>query len=265
MNLHSAYARSLVRGEDLDFFFLPYLPGNQRAGHNRTEAFHNEDAVDGQPEQRLTIARRDIRSEPRDLVLQSIEPRAFESTHGNDRRAAGVEERSAHKILDLQPNHIQRIFVDQVSLGDHGDPARDGEQPANLEVLASLRLDGFIGGHDQEHQVHAAHAGQHVAHKTLMIGNLNDAQAQHLASYCRRVELQMSKAQIDGDPAPRFFFQTVSVDPSQSFHQRGLAVIDVSGRADDDGFHAALSVTNCQLSRAGRWSIIKIIYRPFFW
>src|SRR5260370_2466268 len=114
MNLHSAYARSLVRGEDLDFFFLPYLPGNQRARHNRTEPFHDEDAVDGQPEQRLTIARRDIHSEPRDLVLQFIESRTLESTHSNDRRAAGVDELSAHKILDLQPHHTQRIFVDQV-------------------------------------------------------------------------------------------------------------------------------------------------------
>ena len=47
----------------------------------------------------------------------------------------------------------------------------------------------------------------------------------------------MGEAQIDGDATALLFFQAVRVDASEGLYQRGLAVIDVSRRADDDRFH----------------------------
>ena len=44
----------------------------------------------------------------------------------------------------------------------------------------------------------------------------------------------MREAEVDGDAAALFFFQTVGVDAGEGADQRGLAVIDVSGGADDD-------------------------------
>ena len=50
----------------------------------------------------------------------------------------------------------------------------------------------------------------------------------------RSCQFQMGEAQINGDAAALFFFQTIGVDSGQGFDQRGLAVVDVSGSADDD-------------------------------
>ena len=48
----------------------------------------------------------------------------------------------------------------------------------------------------------------------------------------------MRESDIDGDAAALFFFQPVRVDAGQGLHQRGLAVVDVPRRADDDVLHA---------------------------
>jgi hypothetical protein len=49
----------------------------------------------------------------------------------------------------------------------------------------------------------------------------------------------MREAEVDGDAAPLFFFQTVGVDSGQRFHQRCLAMIDMPSRPYNDRFHLA--------------------------
>ena len=44
----------------------------------------------------------------------------------------------------------------------------------------------------------------------------------------------MGKAQLDADAAGLFFRKPIGIDPRQQAHQRGLAVVDVAGRADDE-------------------------------
>src|SRR5215472_12031167 len=231
MNLHAAHPRTLVRGEYLNLLFLFYFASDEGSGHDRSKALHHEDTIDRQAEQRLGVASRNIRGQARDLALEFVQARALQGAHGDDRRAAGVQERPADKVLDLETDHVERLVVHQIGFGNDGDPARDGEQPADLKMLAGLRLDRFVGGDHQQHQVHAADPRQHVAHKALVAGNIDEAKAQLLA--VGRVQFQMSKAEIDGDAPPLLLFQTVGVDPGQSFHQRGLPVIDVAGGADD--------------------------------
>jgi hypothetical protein len=53
----------------------------------------------------------------------------------------------------------------------------------------------------------------------------------------RYIEVQVGKTQIDGYSAPLLFFQAVGIDAGQGLDQGGLAVVDVSGGADDDRFH----------------------------
>ena len=50
----------------------------------------------------------------------------------------------------------------------------------------------------------------------------------------------MGEAEVDGDAAALLFFQAVGVDAGQRFDQRGLAVVDVAGGADDDVLHGAM-------------------------
>ena len=66
-------------------------------------------------------------------------------------------------------------------LGERDDAAADAEQAADVEVLAGLRLDGFVGGDDEEHQVDAADAGEHVLDEALVAGDVDEAEARDRA------------------------------------------------------------------------------------
>ncbi len=48
----------------------------------------------------------------------------------------------------------------------------------------------------------------------------------------------MGEAEIDGDAAALFLFQTVGIDAGEGLDQRGLAVIDMARGAGDDMLHA---------------------------
>ena len=48
---------------------------------------------------------------------------------------------------------------------------------------------------------------------------------------------QVREPELDRDPAPLLLAETVGVDPGERAHERGLAVIDVPGRADEEAIH----------------------------
>ncbi len=50
----------------------------------------------------------------------------------------------------------------------------------------------------------------------------------------------MRKADVDGDAAALLFFETIGIDAGERFDQRGLAVVDVTCGADDDGLHGSM-------------------------
>ena len=50
-------------------------------------------------------------------------------------------------------------------------------------------------------------------------------------------QLQVGEAEVDGDAAALLFLEAVGVDAGERLHQRGLAVIDMPGRAGDDVLH----------------------------
>jgi hypothetical protein len=72
-------------------------------------------------------------------------------------------------------------------------------------VLARLRFDGFVRGYDQQDNIDASHSCQHVFHKALVAGNVDEANAQVPS------QVQVSEAQIDGDAAALLFFPAVRV------------------------------------------------------
>jgi len=102
-------------------------------------------------------------------------------------------------------------------------------------VLAGLRLDGLIGGDDQQHKIDSADSGQHVAYEALVAGDVDESDLERTAIGHRQGHV--GKTQIDSDAAPLLFLQPVRVDPRKSLDQRGFTVIDVPSRADNEGFH----------------------------
>lgn len=102
-------------------------------------------------------------------------------------------------------------------------------------MFARLRLDRLVGRNDQQHQIDAAHPGQHVAHKPLVAGDVHKTNMQNLALRARQVHV--GKAEINSDAAALLFLQPVGIDPSQCLDQSRLPVVDVSRGAYDHGFH----------------------------
>src|ERR1019366_2492852 len=98
---------------------------------------------------------------------------------------------------------FERLGIDQVSLRKNGDPALHRKQAANFKVLAGLGLDGFVSRHHQQHQVDAANSGQHIAHKTLVPGDIDQANADRLATWTLQVEV--GETEVDGDAAALLF------------------------------------------------------------
>ena len=98
-------------------------------------------------------------------------------------------------------------------------------------MLAGLGLDGFGGGDHEQHHVDASGSGEHVAHEALVAGDIDEAEADVVG------ELKVREAEVDGDAAALLFGEAVGVGSGEGFYQRRLAVIDVTGSADDDVSH----------------------------
>ena len=207
--LQAAHPQETSGGVDLGLLFLFDRARNQRAGHHCAESFHRKHAVDGQPEVAGGILLGHCRGHPRQLPAQLVQ--TFAGGRAHRYHGSAFEERARHQLRHFHARQIEQFFVDQVGLGQDDEPARNLEQAADLEMLAGLRLDGFVGGHHQHHQVDSAHPGQHVLDEPLMAGYVDEAQPQI------GCQLQMGEAEIDGDAAPLLLRQPVCVDAGERF------------------------------------------------
>ena len=127
--------------------------------------------------------------------------------------------------LDLR----QPLGGNEIDLGERNDAVLQAEEIEDLQMLAGLRHRPVVGGDDQQDEIDADGAREHVVHETLMAGHVDEAQG------LRTVDGSIGEADIDGDAARLLFGQTVGIDPRERPNQRRLAVIDVAGRADDHG------------------------------
>ncbi len=144
----------------------------------------------------------------------------------HEHRRAG-ERRGAHQRSHLAAHGLQARGIHAIGLGDHHRTARHAEQRQHRQVLARLRHHAIVGGHQQQREVDAGGAGQHRVHQAFVAGHVDEADA--LARRC--VEERIT--QLDADAALLLFRQTIGVHAGECPHQRGLAVVDVTGRADD--------------------------------
>ena len=147
-----------------------------------------------------------------------------------------MQERACHQFLHFKAYKAKNVVIHQIRLRQRDDAAANAKQAADVEVLAGLRLDRFIGGNHEQHQIDSTHAGQHVLDEPLMPGDIDESQAQ------RRSQFEVRKPKIDRDAAPLFFLETVGINPRERLHQGGLAVIDVSRRSHDDVLHWLVTV-----------------------
>ena len=97
-------------------------------------------------------------------------------------------------------------------------------------MLARLRHHRLVGRDDEHDEIDAADAGEHVLDEPLVAGHVDEREVD-------AVDGLVGEAEVDGDAARLLFLQAIGIGAGQRPHQRALAVIDVPGGADDDGFH----------------------------
>ena len=121
-----------------------------------------------------------------------------------------IEKRSPQEFFHFKADDIQRLGIHQVGLGQDGDSIPDMQQPANVEVLAGLRLDRRVGGNHQQHQINPTHSRQHVADEALVAGNIDESQPQRRA--VSRGQVKIREAEVNRDPPTLLLRQAVRVD-----------------------------------------------------
>ena len=103
-------------------------------------------------------------------------------------------------------------------------------------MLACLRHDALVGGNDQQDEVDAGGAGEHVLNEPLVPRNIDDAHSPSTR------EVEVGKAEVDRHAPALLFFQPIRVDPGEGFDEGALAVVDVPGGADDEVTHTLIIV-----------------------
>ena len=122
-----------------------------------------------------------------------------------------------------------RSGVDGVGLRHDREPVADAERVEQRQVFERLRARAVVGRDDQHRGVDLAGADEHVADQLVVPRDVDEVELGAV------VEREVRVADVDRHPAPPFLGQPVGVDAGQRAEQRRLAVVDVAGRADDDG------------------------------
>ena len=123
------------------------------------------------------------------------------------------------------------VGANAVSLRNHAYAATDREQIDDVQVLDGLRHDAVVRRDDQHDVIDAAYAREHVAHESLVSGNIDETDG--VVMRC----LPVREAEIYRNAACLFLGQPVGVDAGQRFDERRLAVIDVTCRRDNHFFN----------------------------
>jgi hypothetical protein len=111
-----------------------------------------------------------------------------------------------------------------------------------MSHLVMTMSQAFVGGNDEHDEIKAVRSGEHVFHEAFVAGYIYESKV-------RIANGEIGKTNINGDAAFLLFFQAVGVDARQSSDERGLAVVNVAGGADDDAFHETRSLLS-QATRA---------------
>ena len=229
VNFDPPDAHGPARRQQLELLISPERSGHETARHDRTETRNEKCAIDRQADRpRLALFPAHARGDSRQRGPEKVQTLAGHGRYGNDRSA--VEKGAAHEIAHVREGDVDEVAAGAVALRHRDHAVRQAEQPHDLEVLARLGHDGLVGGDDEEHRFDPARAGQHVANELLVARHVHERDA-------HAVPLGVRESQIDRDAAPLLLGEPVGVDAGQSPDQRGLPVVDVPGRPDEEALH----------------------------
>lgn len=98
----------------------------------------------------------------------------------------------------------------------------------DVEMFFRLRHDPFVGIDDEQDQIEARQAGDHILDELFMTGYIDDTGPRTIW------QVEPGKAQVDRQSPFLFFGCRIRLDSGQGTDQRRLAMIDMTGCADND-------------------------------
>ena len=148
------------------------------------------------------------------------------------------EHRANRQIADLDLNFCDAARIGAINLRQCNDAAFDADQINDGQMLAGLRHDAIVGRHNQDNEVDANGAGQHVVNELFVAGHVEKADRGGIG------EMLIGKPQIDRDAALFLFRQAVGIGARQRLQQRRFAVVDMPCCTDDHGSSITLTYRN---------------------
>src|SRR5690606_12600492 len=229
VDLGAADAGAEVAGQNADRGVRAEAAAPHGAGDDGAGAADGEDAVDGETEEVVVGALRDGGGGVGECGGEALEAGAGAGGDG-DERCIG-EGRAREGGADIVEDEVEPFGLDEVDLGDGDDAVADAEQVDDREVLAGLGHDALIGGDDEQDDVDAGGAREHVADEGFVARDVDDGEL------LPGREAQAGEAEVDGDATALLLDEAVGVDAGEGADERGLAVVDVAGRAEDEVRH----------------------------
>ena len=195
--------------------------GPERAGRDRPDPAQGEDSVDEEPRGAGAVRRLEPFGDTGECGAQLVEalPRLRAHRDGRPRR---------HELARLLERQLEGLRVDRIRLRDGDDAALDAEQAQDREVLVRLRPRPFRGVDHEQEEVDPGRTGDHVSDETFVSGHVDQREPAPVR------QLERGVAEVDRDPARLLLGQAVGVDPRQRPDEPGLAVVDVTRRAEDE-------------------------------
>ena len=226
VDLNFAHPRFFSGGENLHRVAYIDGAGEQGAGNHGAEAADTEMAVDRQAQRPVAVLGDDAFDLLPDGFHKLRNPVLGDG--GNPAQGSLLQKGAGDLLADLLLDDVDPVFLGQIAFVEDNNSPGNLQQLENLQMLVGLGHDPFHDIHDQQDQIDAADAGQHVADESFMAGDVD-----HPGDLSAG-EAKGREPEVDGN-SPRFFlFQTVRVGSGQGPDQLGLAVVDVTGGADND-------------------------------
>ena len=220
MALEAADAAAQAARLDLDLLADLEAAVEEGAGDDGAEAAHGEGAVDGEAgaaEVALRGGGVEGGVKGGDEIVETVPGGSGGADDGD-----AFEARPKQCLRHLLHDEVDVFLLGKVALGDGDDAGGNVEEIEDGEMLAGLGHGAFVGGDDEEGEVDATGASEHVLDEALVTGDIDDT---YVAS---RGEGEPGETEVDGQAALLLLAEAVGIDVGEGTDEGALAV----GRRD---------------------------------
>ena len=134
-------------------------------------------------------------------------------------------------LAHVLPHNILPVGIHEVRLGERDNTLPYIQQPKDVQMLNRLGHHALIGRHYQQRHIHTACPGQHVLDEPGVPGDIHDAGEGAVRKPKR------GEPQVNGHAALLLLLQPIRIRAGERTDKRGLAVVHMAGRADNDALH----------------------------